>query len=1043
MVAYFWNWRRHRPMDRRSRPRTQTARPAQQHNSLTRSFELAASTSPHLTDPLSGLLALGLSHLCRIHPSYEQTLCIRSILFSGRDDTAVLHACLLIAQHRDGVARCWLVCDASLAMSWPWRSRRSSAALLPHRGASFLPLFDSEAVDRPNFKGHRRQRSWLKAARHSHRALLLVGLLCISLSAAVTVAAALLWAGKDGPKPETDGPPIVQRVTPSTTLHRLSVITNAPSLAADPSSPSASSSKPDALSVLLCPASTDSHVLPRGTEWLTSSQPHYCGSLDPHGTVSVCDDPPSASSSFTLRRGTGYGLPTRQYTTEARRWDSYYEHDAAVRDSVQWMDEYDYYNATQRAARLPDHYQPTSAPWYEMHLSSTGVGAGWRLMVHEAQWRLSSAAAVDGVDLLVSVVPIAAYWDTVGPHTLDLSYTNHSLAEAILDNMLCSFTADYRGDGEADDDVRAASEHISNASPLPVSYTANPLILATSHHIVHCPLPSLPRSVHQSLTRGNSDTDTPRLYLSSLSLHLDQPRSATFGVSTISLPLCLLRQRRVTVALVLSTQLGPPQLLRPQRLHAFLSYYMFLGVELFIVPERFGPLLDALLPYIAIGVVWYVRQPFLSAHHQPYMDQMPVLHSCVLRLQYAAEWLISVDVDEYVALDHPYWTEGAGVQPPSDDCWLSSDDAASDGGSMGCSSMLSAFLSQPGAEQLSLYNLANVPHWGLAPAVNETLQALSSSPLAATAYLSTLHPLDVWSRRCYSAEFHRFKLIFRPLHVLTVTMHDATLQPDCGVHGVGGKSVDAWQKYWGDAGLQRHREAILSISLTERAAVDQEALLQQLLDAAPVREDENGNLVVEVTMPELTIEHEVVQWHPSLHLVQLLCNDEMRQRTDVQLSFNLACCNVINATNGCFVDGAASFSAYLLATLTPLFPTVAQSNIHSPSHPRLPNPIPIWARPLPLSLFGVHVSHYICSHMAAVDLPHCTAANRTWPMGAMWGDSHSAGIAFNAQDDEEQSKLLLRAKLKHWQQQQTWRPWAVHGLERRVDGTPTVDGGDL
>ena len=726
------------------------------------------------------------------------------------------------------------------------------------------------------------------------------------------------------------------------------------------------------------------------------------------------------------------------------------------------MHSYDFHDVTQRAARLPSRYQPVSAPWYEVEFTSTGVGAGWRLLVHEAQWRLSSladtaaAAVVEGVDVVISIVPVAAYWDTA-PATLNgtilnYHYVNHTLTEALLNRMQCSFTADERGSdagvGETIKRVRTAAALITSASALRVTFTANPFLVGTTHHIVHCPFPRLPAHVQSLLIRPNSSViDEPRLQLSSISLHLDMSTSSAFGLSVLRLPLCLLRHRRVTAALVLSTQLGPPHLLRPRRLHAFLSYYMFLGVQLFIVPERFGPLLHALQPQIDMGAVWYVRQPFQSAYHQPYLDQMPVLHSCVLRVQYAAEWVFSMDVDEYVSFDHPYWTEGAGVQPPSDGCWLSDGGRAVDGDSVGsgCRSLLSAWLSQPGFEHLSLISLANVPHWGLAQPVNKSLLSLSSSPSAATAYIHSLHPLDVWTRRCYGAEKYRYKLLFRPTHVSTVTMHEATLRADCceSPDGVGGGVVDAWEKYWGDAGLQEHRDTVLRDALTETAGMDLAALIQQEQDKAEVHKDENGELIIHIRVPELSVQHEAVRWHPSLQLLDVLCGAEMRERTDVQLSFNLRCCDVAYANNSCFVHGAAHFSPYLLATLTPLFPTVAQSNTFSPSHPTSPRPIPDWARPLPLALFGSHVSHLICSHMAAVDLPHCTAANRTLTMEPMWGESQRAGIAFDAEHGDERSKVLLRATLKQWLAQQHWAPqWQTVEI---VDEAPitTVGSEDL
>ena len=904
-------------------------------------------------------------------------------------------------------------------------SRRSHAnnTLLPTR-ISRAPS-DSDA-DRPPEQRKRKKRTFLPPAwRNSPRTHLVLA--CLFLLLFLAAAAALLRLRSIAARSVSDER--AHTTNPSSATFSLPRAASSLHLATE-------------LSLLLCPAAPDSHVLPPAFEWLPSpQQPQLCGSTDFHGTASYCDDAPSASLHLTLRRGTGYGL-------DARNGES----------AAEWMVGYEYHNVTQRDARLPPRYVPTTAPWYEVQLADSGMGAGWRLLVHEAQWRLSAdpaAGVVEGVDIVVAVVPIAAYWDseprTLNGTTIPFLWENRTLTEALLDRMHCSFTADAQRNGEESEqssggkaaDVSRAAATINNAAPLPITSTGNRFLSeGMTHHIIHCPLPYLPPSSHELLIHRSSagqSKSSPLLALTSFSLQLHKSRSSAFDLSILTLPLCLLRHRRVTTALVLSTQLGPPHLLHPQRLHAFLAYYMFLGVQLFIVPERFGPLLTALQPYVDMGAVWYVRQPFPSATRHQYLDQMPVLHACVMRLQYAAEWVLHMDVDEYLAFDHPYWSEGAGVQPSSDDCWLSAEQS---GRATGCRSMLSSFLAQPGFEKLSLLHLASVLHWGLAPSVNDTLLALPSSPATATAYVRSFHPLDVWTRRCFGAEKYRYKLLFRPSHLLTVTMHEASLRFGHTVEPEGGGVVDAWEKYWGDSGLQAHKETILGNAITERAAVSYEALLQQAEDRAEVTVDEFGVKHMRVEEPVLTVQHEHISWHHNLTLASLLCGDDMRWRADVRSSFDTSCCNSAPANNSCFVAGAVAFSPYLLATLTPLFPTVAQSDYMAPHYPILPRPIPDWVRPMPLAAFGLHVTHLMCSHMAAVDLPHCRPANRTHQMAPMWGESQRAGVSFDAEEGEERAGLALRAAFQQWAAE---RPWAERWRGERpvIEQVLSIGSGDL
>ena len=812
-------------------------------------------------------------------------------------------------------------------------------------------------------------------------------------------------------------------------------------------------------SLRLCPAAPSCVVLPWTSRWLHPAAPRvarYAGSVDEGGALNLSVDLPSALIHGPhLRLGVGYGLTEHEsqpwqstdWPTYARQQaDARQQRDASpssssasfdldppdVQQRLEWLASYDYHQAEQREAALPPRYEPTPAPWFEVDLRDEAGGADQRLLILEAEWlqlgqpfrrglwaegegedddAAEAQSLVDGVSLLVVLLPVVPFYDSVNVSVFDIPFSNDAFAERLFARVGCSFGVEVedRASSPHFAAATAAAAAVRGAELRPVTLQHNPLWKGVSHHMVHCPLPPLALPLRRLLSEERPSG--PPLSLTSLTLHFpDAADWTSFGLRSLTLPLCLLRSRAVTTALVLSSQLGPPHMLRPSQLHDFLAYYLFLGVQRIHVPDRYGSLLPSLLPYLAQGAVAYTRQPFLTPHHQPYLDQVPALAAALMRERLTAEWVISVDVDELLSFDHPYWAEGAGVHPPDDLCWphpLRPPPTAVER----CSSMLSDFFAQPGMGELSLLVLPSVPHWAMKPSLNATLTSLYHPPSSSdrdtqlhpplTAALTTLapfHPVEVWSRRSHAAEFHRFKCLFRPAHVQSITMHDVVANERSVREGRTGMKVEAWHKYWGDAGLQRHKEHIMNHTL--------------------------------LTDP-----------HPLLALAPLFCDTHPPPPADIQRSFNLSCCTAAAKGSARSASSASvlncfarteGFDPYLLSTLTPLFPTVGQSNPKVPPHLLLPVKLPPRTYPLPLALFGLHISHVFCMFLHPRVWPQCTTAQLTWNKGPMWGEGKRDGSAFEAEEQEERGKALLTRMLREW-----WgsRMWAEHrdmrGYEER------------
>ena len=800
----------------------------------------------------------------------------------------------------------------------------------------------------------------------------------------------------------------------------------------------------------LCPAAAGAVVHPWTSEWMhpvASRVERFAGSVDGRGVRTLSSSLPSSlTTGPQLRLGTGYGLPhhesaewqTVDWAAYARQQEearaarerppftSFNPDPPALQSRLDWLQRYDYQQPGVRQAELPERYPRTSAPWYELELRDA-EGVRHRLLILEAEWLIPASphreglwattgdqqeadtpserahqadahSLVDGVSLLVVLMPEVGYYDTVNVSVFDIPFSNDALAGRLFPTMRCAFTADSHEPSNSPlfSAARDAVEAISGAEQLPVVLEHNPLWKGVSHHLVHCPLPHL--SPHQRSLLSAERSAGPPVSLTSLTLSVGVEEDvAAFGFRSLSVPLCLLRSRRVSTTVILSSQLGPPHMLRPSQLHDFLAYYTFLGVQRFHIPDRYGSLLPSLLPYMAQGLISYTRQPFLTPHHQPYLDQVPVLAASLMRERLLADWVLSVDVDEFLTLDHPYWTEGAGVRPPDEHCWPRAGQRLEE--AQPCRSMLGDFLTQPGMDELSMLVLSSVPHWGMPAELNGTLTSLYAPPnvgLPVSAALSALapyHPLDVWSRRSHAAEFHRFKCLFRPAHVQFITMHDVTANRAAAQRGLTPTKVEGWHKYWGDSALQRHKEHILSHSL---------------------------------------LEDDTIQFHPDLSLHALLCSDAQRRSPDVQRSFALSCCaEGPTVSNACFV-ATEGFDPYALARLTPLFPTVAQSNPKSSEHLLLPVKLPVATYPLPLALFGLHISHLFCMFLHPRVWPTCTTAQLTWNKGPMWGESKRDGIAFDAEEDDDRAKVRTRTQLREWMDSRVWADHSdMRGFEAR------------
>ena len=797
-------------------------------------------------------------------------------------------------------------------------------------------------------------------------------------------------------------------------------------------------------SLRLCPASPDTVVLPRAARWILPASAEALQQARSTSAAGVTTSAATASSSAaSLRFGTGYGHPDYEPPSFS---PSALASLPALPSFLSAISSYTFHSDE----ALPP-YEPTHAPWYELELDASGPAAGYRLVVQEAEWMLRShpwrqgalgsnapreesgrnPPVVDGVSLLVVLYPTAALLAKQHKSFLDVFYANHSLAMQLLSGLQCGFTAQTRqqavaaiGSEEAAraDAVAAA---INGAVPREVRVFSHPLWEGYTHYLLHCPFPHSV-SAFDSRLLTHQQAAGPPLALTELSIY--QPslqQAASFGFSSLAVPLCLLRMRRVRTAVVLHSLLGPPHQLRVHHLHSFLAYYLFLGVQLFLIPDRYGSLLPSLLPYLRLGVVLYYHQPFLSPYHQPYLDQTPLLYAQVMRLRLVAEWLLNVDMDEYVGSDHPYYSENEDVVVgPDDACWRERPQPGApeaedrrDGrlpDFFRCRSMLDSLLSLPGSDRLSVLTLANVPHWSLARRINRTLSRppSPSSPVSIAA-IAAMHPLDVWPHRSHSAEYHRFKCLFRPHHVHTLNQHDVTLNPVAAEARRVGEKVEAWHKFMGDAGIQRHKDLVIGQAVLERAGSEEEE---------EEGEDEESQLQAGAMSKEewRYSSNEHVSWHPALQLSALLCNRSEERAQLLSLTFNLSCCLQPDAANLCFCQHP-SFSPYVLATLTPLFPTVSQSDPYSPKHPALPLPLPLNTFPHPLALFSLHVAHLFCLHLPVGQYLRCHPSLMTWKhRGAMWGEGRTQGIAFTPEESEERSRVLVRQRMLQWLRAQSW-----------------------
>ena len=144
------------------------------------------------------------------------------------------------------------------------------------------------------------------------------------------------------------------------------------------------------------------------------------------------------------------------------------------------------------------------------------------------------------------------------------------------------------------------------------------------------------------------------------------------GFQRVSLPLCLLRTRRVHSALMLAKSIsGPPtDVLSADMLHQWLQYHLFLGMQAIHVIDRYGSLYPSLTPYIESGLLDYFRLPFLlPITIFPWQDQQLAMTLMLHATRHTADWVWEADPDEYLSFVHPYFTDNSDtVKPPHAGC---------------------------------------------------------------------------------------------------------------------------------------------------------------------------------------------------------------------------------------------------------------------------------------------------------------------------------------------------------------------------------------
>ena len=132
------------------------------------------------------------------------------------------------------------------------------------------------------------------------------------------------------------------------------------------------------------------------------------------------------------------------------------------------------------------------------------------------------------------------------------------------------------------------------------------------------------------------------------------------------LPLSLCHSPLPTVRLLLMTPALMPPL--PARvLCQWLDYYLYLGVDLVLVSDRFGHYAQAVAPYVAAGVVQYQLFPLsqritgVERVRELSFDQVYLVQAALMRHRSSAQYMAHLDCDEWLQLLHPSFSHQGGL----------------------------------------------------------------------------------------------------------------------------------------------------------------------------------------------------------------------------------------------------------------------------------------------------------------------------------------------------------------------------------------------
>ena len=540
--------------------------------------------------------------------------------------------------------------------------------------------------------------------------------------------------------------------------------------------------------------------------------------------------------------------------------------------------------------------------------------------------------------------------------------------------------------------------------------------------------------------------------------------AAESGFQRVSLPLCLIRTRRVHSAVMLAKSIsGPPtDLLSADMLHQWLQYHLFLGMQQLHVIDRYGSLYPSLRPYLESGLLDYFRMPLLlPITIFPWQDQQLAMTVMLHATRYTADWVWEADPDEYLSFTHPYFTDNSDtVKAPHPSCHdnqaahtqiresttgmqpMSSSASASEWQQpQWCQSMLGSFLSLAEQHNVTGFLLLSVVMDGWSESTQqavqterlarEQLQKQWSQAVQQHGALQSDVQMDVYSQRAlvgrltwadlavsrsmapitsvldmypYRMKYvdNRPKWLFSPRHVIGLKEHQVQYEPHRAERVVQYGIVHLFPQA-GTSCNGTRRNTLAQLSFDSQAA--------------------NADL-------------------GSTDLPNFFCADISAQSADEQIGSSRIhrCCREASSTliRDCLVTALSNSTAavkdaaeerrkrvagadianswdanntltarWRLATHDPLFPRIGQLNSTQSST------LPPFFQPLPLSL-AARVLHYYC--LTRTD-DFGKGCRQDWR-----GDRERKEEAEGAEAEvstEDQAMINIRAAFRQWRTEQT------------------------